>query len=412
MKNPNKQVSMSFSLFESVKEVFAGEMMNKLAGLLGESQVNLQKALQGTIPSALTGIILKSESTDVHDFFRMVTEAGKIEIPFNLNSLAWWWDKKAVGTDYKSNIFGEKSSGLSDAIALYSGVSRHSASSLLSIAVPGALGVLGKYAAVTKLNANGLRVFLNSQRRTVLNELPAGIFLEGILGFENLTGIGEKIFKMDTNRVPEKSASKWILSGILLLVVLAGTWYFINRPVPAAVPARVLAPVKKMVSTDTPAKAIVPDPRYSIKLPDGTIIFTEKGNLEDQLFQFFKDPNSKPSRRYPYNFDQMDFNKGSTVISNQGLQQVRNVALIFRAFPNSRIIIGGFNSRGGDSIQNKLLYENRAYAVASAIKTAGVNPIQIAGVVSFGSDFAKFPANAPDSIKSKDNRIAISIRSK
>jgi outer membrane protein OmpA-like peptidoglycan-associated protein len=411
VNNPNKQVSMSFSLFESVKEVFAGEIMTKLAGLLGESQVNLQKALQGAIPSALTGIILKSESSDVHDFFRIVNEAAKIEIPFNQNSLAWWWDKKAVGTDYKSNIFGEKSTGLSDAIALFAGVSRHSASALLSITVPGALGVLGKYAVDAKLNASGLKIFLNSQKRMVLNELPAGIFLEGILGFENLSGIGDRIFNMDTGRVAEKSASKWVFSAILLLIVLAGIWYFVKKPGPAAAPARILAPVKASL-IDTPAKAIVSDPRYSVKLPDGTVIYTEKGSLEDQLFQFFNDPNSKPSRRYPFNFDQMDFNKGTTVISSEGMDQVHNVANILKAYPNSRIIIGGFNSRGGDSIQNKILYENRAFAVASALKASGVNSIQIAGVVSFGSDFARFPAGAHDSLKAKDNRIAISIRSK
>jgi outer membrane protein OmpA-like peptidoglycan-associated protein len=402
---------MSFSLFESVKEVFTGEMMNKLAGLLGESQVNLQKALQGAIPSALTGIILKSESSDVHDFFRMVTEASKIEIPFNQNSLSWWWDKKAVGTDYKSNIFGEKPTGLSDAIALYAGVSRHSASALISITIPGALGVLGKHAVDAKLNANGLKVFLNGQKRTVLNELPAGIFLEGILGFENLSGIGEKIFNMDSGRGSEKSVSKWIVSAILLLVVLAGIWYFVNKPVHVTAPAQVLAPVNAAL-VDTPAKAIVSDPRYSIKLPDGTVIYTEKGSLEDQLFQFFNDPDSKPSRRYPFNFDQMDFNKGTTVMSNEGMAQVHNVANILKAYPKSRIIIGGFNSRGGDSIQNKILYEKRAIAVASAIKVSGVNSTQIAGVVSFGSDFARFPANAHDSLKAKDNRIAISIRSK
>jgi outer membrane protein OmpA-like peptidoglycan-associated protein len=404
---------MSFSLFESVKEVFTGEMMNKLAGLLGESQVNLQKAMQGAIPSALTGIILKSEATDVHDFFRMVSEAAKIEIPFNQNSLSWWWDKKAVGTDYKSNVFGEKSTGLSDAIAIYAGVSNHSASALLSIAVPGALGVLGKHVLDTKLNANGLKVFLNGQKRMVLNELPAGIFLEGILGFENFSGIGDKIFNMETNRGAKKSALKWILPAILLLIVLAGIWYFINKPVPIAAPAQVLAPPKAVLS-DTAVKgnAIVSDPRYSIKLPDGRVIFTEKGSLEDQLFQFFNDPNSKPSRRYPYNFDQMDFNKGTTVISNEGMEQVHNVANILKAYPKSKIIIGGFNSRGGDSIQNKILYENRAFAVASAIKASGVNSNQIAGVVSFGSDFARYPANAPDSLKAKDNRISISVRSK
>src|SRR4030095_11553243 len=68
----NKQVFMFFSLNEAVKEVFSGEVMSKLAGLLGESQANLQKALQAAIPSVLTGIVLKAESSNAHDHFREV----------------------------------------------------------------------------------------------------------------------------------------------------------------------------------------------------------------------------------------------------------------------------------------------------------------------------------------------------
>lgn len=403
---------MSFNLIESVKEVFSGDMTNKLAGLLGESQVNLQKALQGVIPSVLSAIILKSETTDVHDFFRTVSEAAKIEIPFNQNSLAWWWDKKSVGTDYKKVVFDEKSQGLSDAIALYAGVSRHSAFSLLSIAAPGALGVLGRYIVENKMNANGFRVFLNGQKRMILNEMPTGIFLEGILGFENLTGISEKLLGIENAGTNSKTPYKWILLGILLLAGIGVIWYFISKPAPAEMPAQILAPPKEAVKKDSAVKSPVSNSQYSVSLPDGKILVTNKGSLEDQLFQFFNDPAAKPSRRYPYNFDQLDFNKGSAVITSDGMGQVQNVASILRAFPKARIVIGGFNSRGGDSIRNKILCENRAFAVAAALKSSGANSNQVTGVVSFGSDFAKYPSHAADSLRARDDRISISIRAK
>jgi hypothetical protein len=46
------------------------------------------------------------------------------------------------------------------------------------------------------------------------------------------------------------------------------------------------------------------------------------------------------------------------------------------------------------------------------MKSSGVNANQITGVVSFGSDFAKYPRNAADSLRERDNRISISIRAK
>ncbi len=403
---------MSFNLIESVKEVFSGDMTNKLAGLLGESQVNLQKALQGVIPSVLSGIILKSETTDLHDFFRVVTEAAKIEIPFNQNSLAWWWDKKSVGTDYKKIVFDEKSQGLSDAIALYAGVSRHSAFSLLSIAAPGALGVLGKHVVEHKMNANGLRIFINGQKRMVLNEMPAGIFLEGMLGFENLTGISEKLLNGENFRVKSKVSSRWILPVLILLTGTVVVWYFVNKPAPKEAPAQIPVPATNPVKIDSLVKSPVSDSHYSIRLPDGKVLITNKGSLEDQLFQFFNDPAAKPSRKYSYNFDLLDFNKGTAVITSDGTGQIQNVASILKAFPKARIVIGGFNSRGGDSIQKKILCENRAFAVASALKASGANANQVTSVVSFGSDFAKYPTYAADSLRAKDDRISISIRAK
>jgi outer membrane protein OmpA-like peptidoglycan-associated protein len=61
---------------------------------------------------------------------------------------------------------------------------------------------------------------------------------------------------------------------------------------------------------------------------------------------------------------------------------------------------------------NSSISENRAAAVAKALKAAGTNPNQITGAEGFGSVFAKYTAEAADSLKEKDERISISIRSK
>jgi outer membrane protein OmpA-like peptidoglycan-associated protein len=402
---------MSFDPIESVKAVFSGELMNKMAGVLGESSANVQQAMQGIIPSVVTGLLLKTEFGDVHDTLNLAKEAAKIEIPFNQTSLTWWWNTNYKGLDYLKSLFGEKKSRLTDAIADYAGVSTKSASSLLNIVAPAAYSVLGKHVLNTNMNVSGLRHFFNNEKKKILNSLPAGIFLEGIMGFENLSGLSAKFSSIENPAIRKKSGSKWVLLLILIVLASGAVWYFLNKPSPAETPTYTVVH-KGKPSKDTVATLSVVRDQYSVKLPDGKILNVKKGGIEDQLIIFFNDPKSRPSRRYPFNFDQLNFNEGTDIISNESLNQIQNIALILESYPKARIKIGGFNEKGGDSLLNRTLSHKKAIAVSNALKAAGTNPNQIAGVEGFGSDFAKYAAEAADSLKEKDKRIAISIRAK
>ncbi|HEV3222212.1 MAG TPA: OmpA family protein [Puia sp.] len=401
---------MSFNLIESVKEILSGDMANRMAGILGESPANVQQAIQGIIPAILAGLLLKTDSGDVQDTLNLATAAARIDIPFNLNSLAGG-AVNSKGMDFLKNIFGEKTSLLSDAIADYAGISSQSASSLLSTAAPAALGVLGNHILSSNMNASGLRSFLNSQKKKVLNVLPTGIFLNGIIGIEDLSGIAEKFSGPEVPERKGKSVSKWVIPITLILIAGIAVWYFMNKQIPSGNSAQ---PVMDTVipSKDTIKPALEPENKFIVKLPDGVLLVARKGGIEDQLVIFFTDPKSKASRRFPFNFDQMNFNSGTADITNESMVQIQNLASILKAFPKAKIKIGGFNEKGGDSIANKLLSESRANAVATAIKAAGANSNQIAGVEGFGSDFAKYPADAADSLREKDQRISISVRSK
>jgi outer membrane protein OmpA-like peptidoglycan-associated protein len=215
-------------------------------------------------------------------------------------------------------------------------------------------------------------------------------------------------------------------------VAAGAIWYFLIRQEPAelssvpvvhqTVPAKdATVPAKDATvpskdatvpSKDTIAATPIPDGRYSVKLPAGKLLYVKKGSMEDQLAAFFNDPKSKPSRRFLFNFDQVKFNTGTAVITEESMAQIENVAAILKSFPNARINIAGFNEKGGDSVLNSTLSENRAEAVAKALKTAGVTSSQITGAEGFGSDFAQYDPDAADSLRARDRRIAISVRGK
>jgi len=400
---------MSFNLIESVKEELSGDMTNRIAGILGESSTNVQQALQGIIPSVLTGILLKVEAGETQETLNLATDASRINIPYNLNSLSGGTGSPK-GMDFLKIIFGEKTTGLAASVSGYAGISPQSASALMSITAPAVLGALGNHILGTNMNASGLLSFLNGQRKKILNAMPTSLFMEGILGVENLSVVAEKFSETPIPITKSRSSKTWIWL-VVGLIAAGSAWYFFNMQTTAVKTSPVVKDTVQAVR-DTVTTGTAPEIPVSVKLPDGTVLNAKKGGIEDQLISFFNDPAGKPSRRYPFNFDQLTFNGSTAVIANESMTQVQNVAFILKAYPKAKIKIGGFNEKGGDSAANRVLSESRATAVATALKESGAAKGQIISVEGFGSDFAKYAADAPDSLKEKDHRIAISVRAK
>ncbi|MEJ0079367.1 MAG: OmpA family protein [Puia sp.] len=196
------------------------------------------------------------------------------------------------------------------------------------------------------------------------------------------------------------------------MAAAAAIWFFLIRQEEPAELSSVPVVHQTVPVKDTIVATPISDARYSVKLPAGKLLYVKKGSMEDQLAAFFNDPKSKPSRRFIFNFDEVQFNTGTAVIIKESMTQIENVAVILKSFPAARINIAGFNEKGGDSVLNSTLSEDRAEAVAKALKTAGVFPSQITGSEGFGSDFAQYAPDAADSLRARDRRIAISVRGK
>src|SRR5450631_2025881 len=320
---------MSFNLIEAVKEDLSGDMTNKIAGILGESSTNVQQALQGIIPAVLTGILLKIEAGESQETLNLATDASRIDIPYNLNSLSGG-SGSYRGMDFLQIIFREKTTGLATSVSTYAGISPQSASALMSITAPVVLSALGKHILGTNMNASGLRSFLSGQGKKILNAMPTSLFLEVILGIENLSGIAEKFSGTEIPVVKIRSRKVWLWVLIICLIAAGTAWYFFDIQKNSVKPSPAVADTVQSVRDTVTTGAVAENPS-SIKLPDGTVLNAKKGGVEDQLISFFNDPGSKPSRRYPFNFDQLTFNGNSAVITNESMTQVQNVAFILKA---------------------------------------------------------------------------------
>jgi outer membrane protein OmpA-like peptidoglycan-associated protein len=421
---------MSFNLIDSIRSLLPSDLLNKAAGMLGENPGNVQQAVSGIIPSVLTGVLHKAGSGDIQGILKMAADAAKNGIPENLGSLIGSGEGLAAsGADMLKGLFGDKVSGLTGAISAFSGISSKSASSLLNVAAPAAMGVIGKQVADANLNAGGLLSFLNGQKDHILNAIPSGLNIAGVLGLGTLSGIAGKLsgavsaFSGGVKHAASgaanaagaatertSSGSRWLLPLLLILALIAIIWYFMNRHTPASSTPAMADSVT--VTNDTPAAVAAAPEQIKVKLPDGKELSAFRGGIEDQLVNFLNDPNSQAGKDVWFDFDNLNFNTGSSDISSESIDQIQNIAAILKAYPKVKIKIGGYTDRTGDSLQNRKLSQDRAASVAAAIKGAGVKASQVTGAEGYGSAFAKAAADAPDAERKKDRHISISVREK
>ncbi len=88
-------------------------------------------------------------------------------------------------------------------------------------------------------------------------------------------------------------------------------------------------------------------------MPDGVTLEAYKGGIEDQLVAFLKDAqHKKAGKDVWFDFDNLNFKTGSAELTDDSRQQVQNIAAILKAFPNTKIKIGGYTDRSGDSLAN------------------------------------------------------------
>ena len=150
-----------------------------------------------------------------------------------------------------------------------------------------------------------------------------------------------------------------------------------------------------------------------VKLPNGVELDAYKGGIEDQLVTFLQTDYAKLGedslKKKWFDFDNLNFKTGSAEITPESQHQIDNISAILKAFPKSKIKIGGYTDKTGNEDANKKLSKARAEAVSAALGKAGVGA-QVTGADGYGSDFANFPATAPETDRVKDRHVSVSVR--
>jgi OOP family OmpA-OmpF porin len=369
---------MTTNLISQLTREFSGDVINKVSASLGEDSRKTQDALEGALPALVSGLVNKGSTnqgaSDLLDLLkrndfdgtRFTSASSAISGTDGISRLI------EAGSPLLNSFFGSRTNSVIDWITSLGGIRRTSASSLLSLAVPIVLGQLGRMVSSTGWSTSNLMKLLSDQKN-YLHNVPSGLY--NALGYGATTSSTREREYISEPRRRESSWWKWALPLLLLLALipLLGRLFsgreeqIQTRVVPTATP-RVEA---------TPA--MTPPGRADLgafidkRLPDGTTLRIPTGGVESKLIAFIDDRSQGVDRETWFTFDRLEFESDSATLKPTSEEQLRNVAAILKAYPNTNVKIGGYTDNAGNDSYNLKLSQDRANNTMNELIRYGVS---------------------------------------
>ncbi|WP_379964205.1 DUF937 domain-containing protein [Epilithonimonas sp. UC225_85] len=444
---------MSTNLIDLIKGQLGPSTVSQSATQLGESESGISKAISALLPAVIGGF---ANSNTQSELFSTVKDAASSGVLSNL--LGNLSGSDSVISKILSLIFGDgdKLAAITSAVSSYAGIKTESTNSLLNLVTGATAGTLGKYAVENNLDASSFGTLLSDQKGLLTSLLPAG-FSFASLGLGNWFGsvdaepinvvpeplqtpiadlnpvtpvtenpvisetskpVVTETPKIDVTRsgttheiVSDNSGSsiwKWLLP--LLLLLLLG-WFFWKQCDKKVEPVPVATVDSTTVVKDSVAPSgdsvITTRETMVVTLPSGKTLQAYKGGIEDQIVAFLKSDEYKNStedqlKERWFNFDNLNFEFGTTKLTPESQVQLDNLKMILAEFPDAKIKIGAYTDKKGDANTNLKLSGDRASAVKSALSSA-----QVLEAEGYGSKFAKVPAEATDKERESDRKTSI-----
>jgi OmpA-OmpF porin, OOP family len=436
------------NLLALLKDNLTPEMISKAANLVGEDAGSTATAMSGILPAVLGSVVSKASDADGASGLMSMLSSGGHDggILDNLGGMlgggAGTDGMLSAGSGILSSLLGDKVGGIVSLISSFAGIKSGSASSLMSMAAPLVMGVIGKQVSGGNMGASGLMSLLAGQKDHIAAAMPAGLGdkLGGLLGMGTMLGGASSLVSGVTdsasktvssatnyaNEVVEEASSglpKWLLPLLIGAVAIAGLLYFMKgcgkSPVEAvtstmdSVSTMASAGMDSVASTAGGVVAGATDAikkLFKLKLPDGTEIEVPEGSLEDQIVKFIQDDTQKIDKKTWFNFDRLLFDTGKSTLKAESKEQIEKTIAILKAFPKVKIKIGGYTDNVGKAASNMKLSAERAAVVMDAIVAGGIDKSRLESE-GYGSE-NPVSTNDTEEGRAMNRRIAISVRQK
>lgn len=404
---------MEKNLVTLIKEYITPEYITSLGDETKESEHSLNKAFDVSIPALLMGIFGK----DTHQLSQLLQHVRSFFDSEESDDTS-----KIIGMSAATQmILGAHQGDTIRAVSEHSGISTSSAQTVLQTAALSIFGYLQNIAP--NFDVATIQQFISANKSSLAALLPTGISLTGLTNWFTQSST-QPVSNFQNERVAEKDKSgNNILKMLIPLIILIALIVFLYRSCGNENNDAITDPESQDSLPRTEAQANPTAPVTSVRetlkveLPDGHVLEAFKGGIEDQLVSFLKKGDYKNMSEAQlkdtwFDFDHLNFETNSSKITADTEIQVQNIAAILTAFPDVSVKIGGYTDKTGNEENNIKLSTDRAKAVATELEKLLGKKDQINGAEGYGSQFAKYETNAPDSERALDRRVSLSVRNK
>ena len=464
---------MAINLLDMIKDQVGDSVISQAGKFLGESDSGVKSAMGAALPSILGSLITKGGTNNgagaILDMISSGNHNGSIFD--NLGGLLGGGDATSgflnSGSGILKSLLGNQLGSVVDIIASVSGLKKGSSSSIMSMAAPLVMGMLGKYVKNKALDAVGLGKFLGTQRSSVASALPAG--MGSLLGFGNTSSsnTGGTRVTETSHSAPTGGSSgggggflkrALPILGLLLLGYFAWTKFGASAVdatkdvagaavdatkgaagavgdvvgdaagavgdaakgaadaagdvAGAAVDATKGAAgavgdaAKGAVDAAGDAVGAVADAASAAAAKALEGVKFAAGSVGEKFSNFLSTGKGDGTFR----FNNMKFATGSADIDAGSMSEVDNLAKVLNAYSNVNIEVGGHTDNTGNAEMNNKLSEARALAVKARLVTKGVAADRITTKV-YGSA-SPTASNDTNEGRAQNRRIEVKITKK
>ena len=335
-------------LIGSLKALITPAVIAKASSVFGESEAAVIKGLDVALPTVLGALASKVEDrwfmSRLFDLIKEpVADGSFLRDVANLIGSGAASPAINVGSRFLSLLFGGNTLSLGNALSSVAGVKPSTGSSMLNIAGPLVLGLLGKRVRRNGLDSAGLADMVLGQKDSILAFVPNTLW-------KNLSTDGqaaETTLRAAEIALPETSPFQFFP----LLLLLLGLWGLFS-----------------LFTRDEGARI---DYLSSI-LPGGFQISYAAAGIEGKLLAFILDPSQSADNDVWFNFDRLLFEKDATTVKSESRNQLRNIAEIMKAYPSVGIKVGGYTDSSGDPAANLRLSRDQANSVRQELISLGI----------------------------------------
>jgi len=416
------------NILDMLKDQVTGTLAKQASGFLGESEGAVTSALGSAFPAILGSMIDKGGSAEGAAGIMGMIDKLDLDMVGNIGNIFGGGASSVNGLLNSGGgildmLLGDKLGGVVDMITKVSGLKGGSTSSLLKMAAPLLLSMIGK--KVAGKGASGLMDLLMGQKDHVAKAMPSG--MGSLLGLANIgdgmknvansaMGAAGSAAKTATNVAGNtataatgaaKSGLGW-LKGLLPLLIIGGLayWFFTKgaadkmkdaagaaiettKDAAGAVADGAAGAAGAVADGAANAAGAVADfASDAFAKVDATakaaldkITFTA-GSAGSQMMDYIKGGFKGDGS---FRFNNVNFATGSAELTGDSAAEIDNLAAILKAYPGVNVEIHGHTDNTGNADSNKTLSQARAASVLGRLMAQGVDASRIKAM-GFGAD--------------------------